>query len=487
MKKRSKKKLKKRLRKAKKKALRQQMFAAEIKQVAKDQPVEVLPALELTEQELSPVLEGHDENALARAKTHWFFGEWHQLAALDMDSLHAHPDRDRFALLTASAHQQLGDHDNARKYTRMALDWGCPPRVVAQVLIAGVHNTLGRASVLKQDEVRIVRHFEASVAAIGTRDTALMSHARSVREMARMGLLPQAATLVDQQFQVAPEAKQSLSQQEARKKELKMEIDLLMCKLSLDPQHCQIVNKDLVSTSPKIKVFGAFRTGTNYLRALIEWNYPVEVVYNTIGGWKHGVVTSEYLDVLYENNLHCIGVVKDPLATLRSIYNYYVSAGLNIRASKEWPDFLYSRFIIFDSGRNKRRTEYRYANPVEYWNAMTWSILAGAVKNPDIFMLIKYEDLLIDPVNTIEKVMKKFGLISLSVNKEFKVPQKTLMRMGDGARKNKESYITNELFDGAYYLNNKFKDFYSPSDIDFVKSVLDEELLCEVAYTVNHE
>ncbi|MBA1446591.1 MAG: class I SAM-dependent methyltransferase [Chromatiales bacterium] len=239
MKKRSKKKLKKRLRKARKKALRQQRFAAEIRQEAKGQPVEVLPALGLTEQELSPVLEGHDENALARAKTHWFFGEWQQLAALDMDSLRTHPDRDRFALLIASAHQQLGDHDKARKYTRVALDWGCPPRVVAQVLIAGVHNTLGRAAGLKQDESRIAHHFEASVAAIGTRDNALVGHARSVREMARMGLLPQAASLVDHQLPASNRKKRSLHDQENHYKELKTEIELLNHELALTRQVSQ--------------------------------------------------------------------------------------------------------------------------------------------------------------------------------------------------------------------------------------------------------
>ncbi len=227
MKKRSKKKLKKRLRKARKKALRQQMSAAEIRQEAKDQPVEVLPALELTEQELSPVLEGHDENALARAKTHWFFGEWHQLAALDMGSLRTHPDRDRFALLIASAHQQLGGHDKARKYTRMALDLGCPHQVVAQVLIAGVHNTLGRAAALKRDESRIAHHFEASVAAIGSRDTALVSHARSVREMARMGLLPQAVSLVDKKLQVGLYSAQRPERQQTRMQVLESEMKLL--------------------------------------------------------------------------------------------------------------------------------------------------------------------------------------------------------------------------------------------------------------------
>jgi FkbM family methyltransferase len=235
VKKRSKKKTKKRLHRVRKKELQQQISSADIQQ-----NTEAQPTLELAEQEMAPILEGSDEDTLARAKTHWFFGEWQQLAALDIDSLHAHPDRDRFALLIASAHQQLGEHEKAHAYTRMSLNWGCPPQVVAQVLIAGVHNTLGRAAALNQDESRIAHHFEASVAAISTKDTALVSHARSVREMARMGLLPQAATLVDKQLQVTHNQPQKSLQQEAHYKVLQTEVELLSHELSLAQQRQQI-------------------------------------------------------------------------------------------------------------------------------------------------------------------------------------------------------------------------------------------------------
>jgi len=240
VKKRSKKKNKKRLKKTGKKPLDQQMPIADAKQeIELNSVMEAEPVLELTEQEMAPVLEGYDETSLARAKTHWFFGEWQQLAALDIGSLSVHPERDRFALLIASANQQLGEHDKARKYTRMSLDWGCPHQVVAQVLIAGVHNTLGRAAALKQDEARISHHFEASVAAIGTKDTALVSHARSVREMARMGLLPQAASIVDKQLKETHDVRKSQHQLEAQYKVLQTEVELLSHELSLAQQRQQ--------------------------------------------------------------------------------------------------------------------------------------------------------------------------------------------------------------------------------------------------------
>ncbi len=262
MKKRSKKKTKKRLHKVRKIELRQQTSSTDVQQNTETQPIDVQPTLELAEQEMAPILEGADEATLARAKTHWFFGEWQQLTALDLDSLRTHPDRDRFALLIASAHQQLGAHEKARTYTRLSLKWGCPPRVVAQVLIAGVHNTLGRAAALNQDESRITHHFEASVTAIGTKDTALVSHARSVREMARMGLLPQAATLVDKQLQVTHNQTQKPHQQEAHYKVLQTEVELLSHELSLAQQRQQIFSGS---------------TGNNHTESNIDPNDPAQL------------------------------------------------------------------------------------------------------------------------------------------------------------------------------------------------------------------
>lgn len=192
------------------------------------------------DRELALALDEFDSDNLARAKALWFFGEWKTLAELDLRTLRRHPQCDRFALLAASAHQQLGDHKKARECTGLALEWGCPPRAAAQVLVAGVHNTLGRIAALKQDEPRIFSHFEASVAIDGNKETALVSHARSVREMARMGLLPQATCLVDKKLQETKLDQGRPEQQQARIKILETELSLLHHELSLAQQRQQL-------------------------------------------------------------------------------------------------------------------------------------------------------------------------------------------------------------------------------------------------------
>lgn len=181
------------------------------------------------EAETLPILMGYDGSDLARAKAHWLFGEWQALAEIDIDRLKQHPDRARLALLAAAARQQIGRHDSAKYSAKMALKWGCSPRLVARVLVASVHNTLGRASALLKDEVRSLRHFRDSVQ-VGQPSsdaTESITHNRFVRELTKLGLLPQAAKLVEQDYANVKVQTERPVQSQARLKMLESEIELV--------------------------------------------------------------------------------------------------------------------------------------------------------------------------------------------------------------------------------------------------------------------
>jgi len=157
-------------------------------------------SLRLGSEDLPQLLDNADtaEQALSRAKALWFFGDWQSLASISRKEIETHPERGRLALLVASANSQTGNDQKARELVRAALDWDCPPRLIAQVLAAGVHNSLGRAAALKQDEQRLKHHFSTAVATVaGAEQAELVSQARAVREMSRLGLMPQAAQLLD--------------------------------------------------------------------------------------------------------------------------------------------------------------------------------------------------------------------------------------------------------------------------------------------------
>lgn len=131
---------------------------------------------EITDSQLVP----YDENLLERSRTQWQFGDWQSLALLQRETLQHHPDRAKLALLAAAGHQQLGNMSAARQFTRLAQDWGCSKKLVSQILIAGVHHTLGRAAVAGGYLQCALQHFQKSITmVIPTNDPDLLLKARS--------------------------------------------------------------------------------------------------------------------------------------------------------------------------------------------------------------------------------------------------------------------------------------------------------------------
>lgn len=114
--------------------------------------------------EANNTLVPYDENLLERARTQWQFGDWESLAALERDQLQHHPDRGKLALLAAAGLLQTGDNNKARDYIRLAQDWGVSDKMISRILIAGVHNSLGRASAASGQDHRALNHFENAVA-----------------------------------------------------------------------------------------------------------------------------------------------------------------------------------------------------------------------------------------------------------------------------------------------------------------------------------
>lgn len=162
-------------------------------------PNQTLPAMQtaqvVQESELHAVIP-YDENLLERSRTQWQFGDWESLAALGSENLQHHPDRAKLALLAAAGLQQKGSITEAGRYVRLAKEWGCSKRLVSQILIAGVHNTLGRAAaaITGQGE-RALKHFNNAIStgAPGS-DARLITPVRISSQLAQLGLSAQPGT-----------------------------------------------------------------------------------------------------------------------------------------------------------------------------------------------------------------------------------------------------------------------------------------------------
>jgi hypothetical protein len=129
----------------------------------------------------------YDENLLERARTQWQFGDWQSLANLDRDTLQHHPDRAKLVLLAAAGRLQIGQASEARQYIRLAQDWGCSKKHISQVLISGVHNSIGMAAVMGAHHQRAALHFEKAIS-IGSpsSDIQLLTQARTAHQVGQL-------------------------------------------------------------------------------------------------------------------------------------------------------------------------------------------------------------------------------------------------------------------------------------------------------------
>ena len=123
-----------------------------------------------------------DPQLLERSLTQWQFGDWDSLTALTPNTLEHHPDRAKLALLAAAGHYQAGDAIQARQFSTLAQQWGVDRKLLARVLISGVHHSLGKAAAVVGNSAVARRHLEAAVrvGSPGT-DVQLLAEARATR------------------------------------------------------------------------------------------------------------------------------------------------------------------------------------------------------------------------------------------------------------------------------------------------------------------
>jgi FkbM family methyltransferase len=122
-----------------------------------------------------------------QSQMQWQFGDWESLGQLDVSLMENHPRRSHLALLVACACQQLNDHRAAARFVNQAAEWGCEWKLIARLLLAGVHHTLGRAAAINREERRSFRHFSSAVLGLKG-DEKLAAQARILRELSRLNL-----------------------------------------------------------------------------------------------------------------------------------------------------------------------------------------------------------------------------------------------------------------------------------------------------------
>lgn len=233
--------------------------------------------------------------------------------------------------------------------------------------------------------------------------------------------------------------------------------------------------------TPELKIFGTFRSGTNLVRALLQTNFSV-VVHNNTHAYKHLPIPADFADSVFKPfPLPVVGVVKDPLAFLDSLFRYCEKNNFrNVDGARDFDSFIRSRILIFDGGF-KDFPRYRFCNPVQYWNSLNLNLLSIPKERCSV---VRYEDVLQDMPGQIEKIADKFGLERKS--EDFWLPPGTTKNLGDQTIEDPDEYITGEPFKRlSHYLDRQYLNRFDRGQLEFVLSELDMDVVESLSYTMD--
>jgi hypothetical protein len=236
----------------------------------------------------------------------------------------------------------------------------------------------------------------------------------------------------------------------------------------------------------KVAIMGMFRSGTNYTRTVMEWNFDVVVEYNTYG-WKHGLfpILSSQCSIIVPN-VPLLTISKHPLAALESLFRYYLTNGKNLRASKSFDSFLRNPIVIFDQSLLSS-SELWFRNPIDYYNTLYLNLLsARSVVSSGTH--IKYEDAIASPSLEFERISNILNLDRKAAGKiePIIIPEHRTRNMGEGKKRSDPSvYVSTNVFSPDYYIKQEYRSAYSGADLLWVRSQINEELMEKLDYNMS--
>jgi hypothetical protein len=232
----------------------------------------------------------------------------------------------------------------------------------------------------------------------------------------------------------------------------------------------------------EIKEYGLHRSGTNFLRVILQENYEVVLLTNT-GGWKHGFYE---LPQRLGREIDLAICVKNPYAWLLSFYNH-----LQPEKKISFAEFLQQPLNL---QRPERQDRALCADgPAQLWVQMYEHWLAVELRNHRRF-IFRYEDVLADPRASIQELVSALELrrrkpwhyrLRRSLGLENGEPRFFLpsIRLGAVPQNYKGKHIKRgEEFNSAQYTRHEYLKSYSPDMLDFVNQHPQPQLLERLGY-----
>ncbi|MGF7081403.1 hypothetical protein [Mucilaginibacter sp. UYCu711] len=260
------------------------------------------------------------------------------------------------------------------------------------------------------------------------------------------------------------------------------------------------------------KQYGCKRTGTNYLRALLERNFSdIIVLMHTLGGkHDHPVDLKKFLydypndpvgfvamstqaypaetthpfdpqqKEFIKNNAVAIfnAISKNQIHYLVSIKNPYAWINSN-KDPSSWINGNYRHMLTTHGEHSDRsRTELLIKLKSIEFNSIYSSYLNLAKKFPDQTTIVKYEDILTDPFSFLDNLKEQLQLKS-SLTSYSDIKGNANPTIWDQTATPEDE---NAKFSKDYYLKEKYLEDLSPNMIDILEMEIDWELMKNYGY-----
>ena len=211
------------------------------------------------------------------------------------------------------------------------------------------------------------------------------------------------------------------------------------------------------------KIYGQLRTGTNYLSTLIINNFTETTVFMNIGGWKHGKI------IEYPNNNELLNTV-DPISknkynieeTIKLFKNNNVKFLVIVKNPYMW---IHSVSVY----KNKEITRKFILDNISIWNN-TYSNYKDYIESGKAY-LVKYEILLQEPNETLDKINNKFNLTKK--NPEYILEKNILSANGDSNIGRTKKIV----FDKNKYISPNITNYLSNDMIKIINEYIDKTLM----------
>jgi hypothetical protein len=184
----------------------------------------------------------------------------------------------------------------------------------------------------------------------------------------------------------------------------------------------------------EVVVVGAFRSGTNLMKHLLEENFDVRCSFNA-WGWKHALAptlvprsTPEHLFPTQP----LIVMVKEPVPQNVSLFHHWTRTRPGLIGGRTFAEFIRSEFLVHDNSYGGRGPKYLFPTPTDYWNQFYFSYLFWDDIAPRR-RLVRLEALERDPRGVLGHLESSLSLIR---RPEFDplIPAARLMPTADGRR-----------------------------------------------------